>query len=75
MPPSLNSVRKTVTSFGKNANAYAQAEAPGTIDQSVDVLRNKYHQPVPGADLLMTDVYDQLMPEVQMASLRISVER
>jgi hypothetical protein len=46
MPPSLNSVRKTVTSFGKNANAYAQAEAPGTIDQSVDVLRNKYHQPV-----------------------------
>jgi hypothetical protein len=55
---------KTVTMLGMNANAYAQAEAPGTIDQLVDVLRTKYHRPVPGADLLMTDVYDQLMPEV-----------
>ena len=55
---------KTVTMFGKNANAYAQVEAPGTIDQLVDVLRNKYHRPVPGADLLMSNVYDQLMPEV-----------
>ncbi len=55
---------KTVTMFGKNANAYAQAEAPGTIDQLVDVLRDKYHRPVPGADLLMSNVYDQLMPEV-----------
>jgi hypothetical protein len=55
---------KTMTMFGKNANAYAQIEAPGTIDQLVDELRNKYHRPIPGADLLMSDVYDQLMPEV-----------
>jgi hypothetical protein len=55
---------KTVTMLGKNKNAYAQAAAVGTIDQIVDVLRNKYHRPVPGADLLMSNVYDQLMPEV-----------
>jgi len=38
---------KTLTFFGKNANAYAQVEAPGTIDQLIDVLRDKYHRPVP----------------------------
>jgi hypothetical protein len=30
----------------------------------VDELRNKYGRPIPGADLLMFNVYDQLMPEV-----------
>ena len=50
--------------LGKNANTYAQAAAPGTIDQLVDVLRDKYHRPIPGADLLMSNIYDQLMPEV-----------
>ena len=55
---------KTMTLIGKDANVYAQAEAPGTIDQLVDVLRDKYHRPVPAADLLMSDVYDQLMPQV-----------
>jgi hypothetical protein len=55
---------KTVTLFGKNSNKYAQVEAAGTIDQLVDVLRDKYHRPVPGADLLMSDPYKELMPEV-----------
>ena len=55
---------KTVTMFGKNANAYTQVEAAGTIDQLVDNLRTKYHRPLPGADLLMSNLYDQLMPEV-----------
>jgi hypothetical protein len=54
----------TLTMLGKNANVYAQAEAPGTIDQLVDQLRDKFHRPIPGADLLMSNVYDQLMPEV-----------
>src|ERR1700756_4224062 len=44
---------KTLTLLGKNA--YAQVEAPGTIDQLVYVLRDKYHRPVPAADLLMSD--------------------
>jgi hypothetical protein len=34
---------KTLTLLGKNANLYAQIEASGTIDQLVDVLRDKYH--------------------------------
>jgi len=55
---------KTVTLVGKTANVYTQVESPGTIDQLVDVLRDKYHRPVPAADLLMSDVYDQLMPQV-----------
>jgi len=55
---------KTLTLLGKNANLYAQIEAPGTIDQLVDVLREKYHRPVPAADLLMSDPYKQLMPQV-----------
>ena len=55
---------KTLTLLGKNTNLYTQVEAPGTIDQLVDVLRDKYHRPVPAADLLMSDPYRELMPEV-----------
>jgi hypothetical protein len=55
---------KTLTVLGKNANAYAQIDAPGTIDQLVDELRDKHHRPMPAADLLMSDPYGQLMPLV-----------
>jgi hypothetical protein len=55
---------KKLTLLGKDANLYAQADAPGTIDQLVDELRDKYHRPVPAADLLMSDPYNQLMPLV-----------
>ena len=55
---------KALTLVGKNANLYAQVEAPGTIDQLVDVLRDKYHRPVPAGDLLMSDPYKELMPPV-----------
>jgi hypothetical protein len=55
---------KTLTLWGKNSNVYTQIEAPGTIDQLEDVLRNKYHRPVPGADMLISDPYNALMPEV-----------
>ncbi len=55
---------KTLTVLHKNANAYAQAEVPGTLDHLVDALRDKFHKPVPGADLLLSNVYEQLMPSV-----------
>jgi hypothetical protein len=55
---------KTLTVVGKNANVYAQVEIPGTLDHLVDELRDTYHHPVPGADLLLSDVYGQLTPEV-----------
>jgi hypothetical protein len=55
---------KTLTLLGKHSNLYTQIEAPGTIDQLEDVLRNKYHRPVPGADMLISDPYKELMAEV-----------
>ena len=55
---------KTLTMLGKNANAFAKAEEPGSIDQLVDVLRKKYDRPVPAADLLMANPYDELIPQV-----------
>src|SRR6516165_1101809 len=55
---------KTVSLLGKNANIYGQVNASGSIDDLVDTLRDKYHRPVPGADLLMSNVYDQLIPQV-----------
>jgi hypothetical protein len=47
-----------------SGSGYAQVEIPGTLDHLVDELRDTYHRPVPGADLLLSDVYDQLVPEV-----------
>jgi hypothetical protein len=55
---------KTLSLLGKDANLYAQAEVPGDIDHLVEELRNTYHRPVPAADLLMADFYDQIMPLV-----------
>jgi hypothetical protein len=55
---------KTLSLLGKNANLYAQVDAPGTIDHLVDELLDKYHRPVPAADLLMSDPYKELMPQV-----------
>jgi hypothetical protein len=55
---------KTLTLFGKNAKAYAQAENPGSVDQLIATLRNKFQRPLPAADLLFSDAYTQLMPNV-----------
>jgi hypothetical protein len=55
---------KTLTLFGNNANLYTQIDVPGTIDNLVDVLREEYKRPLPAADLLMSNAYDQLMTDV-----------
>ncbi|MHC4574024.1 MAG: DUF2092 domain-containing protein, partial [Planctomycetota bacterium] len=55
---------KTLTLFGGNLNLYTQIEIPGTIDNLVDVLREEYNRPLPAADLLMSNVYDELMAGV-----------
>ena len=55
---------KTLTFLGKNANLYTQVDAPGTVDQLIDTLQDKYNRPLPGADLLMTNSYDELMQDV-----------
>jgi hypothetical protein len=55
---------KTLTLLGKTANLYTQVDVPGTIDHLVDTLRDKYHRPLPAADLLLSNAYDALMLDV-----------
>ena len=55
---------KTLTLFGKDANKYTQVDIPGTVDHLVDELKDKYGLPLPAADLLMTNSYDELMQGV-----------
>nr|WP_246752862.1 DUF2092 domain-containing protein [Sinorhizobium sp. BG8] len=52
---------KTLTLLGKDINKYTQVEIPGTVDHLVDELKDKYNLPLPAADLLMTNSYDELM--------------
>src|SRR5262249_60994149 len=40
---------KTVSLLGKEKNLYAQADVPGTIDNLVDVFRDKFHRPLSAA--------------------------
>lgn len=55
---------KTLTLFGDNANLYIQINVPGTVDNLVDVLQDEYDRPLPAADLLLSNVYDELMTDV-----------
>jgi hypothetical protein len=55
---------KTLTLLAKVVNLYGQVDVPGTVDHLINELREKYHRPVPGADLLMSNVYDELMSGV-----------
>jgi hypothetical protein len=60
----LMSNGKTLTLFGKNANVYFQADAPASVDQLVNELQEKFKRPMPAADLLLTNSYDELTSEV-----------
>jgi len=55
---------KTLTLIGKSKNIYTQIEVPGTLDHLLDVLRDKYNRPLPGADLFMSNPQEQLMSGV-----------
>ena len=54
----------TLTLLGKNANEFTQVDAAGTVDQLIDVLKDKYNRPLPAADLLMSNSYQELMEGV-----------
>lgn len=58
---------KKVAILGKNINAYAQVDAPGTTDQMYDRLRNDFGIQMPGADLLLTNVFEVLSKDVVVA--------
>jgi hypothetical protein len=55
---------KTLSVLGKNLNAYAQTDTTGSIDQLVAGLRNEFGVAIPGADLLLSNAYDELMKDV-----------
>ncbi len=55
---------KTLTLLGKTANLFTQVDVPGTVDHLVDELRDKYNRPLPAADLLLSNAYDELMLDV-----------
>ena len=55
---------KTLSILGKGENAYVQAEVPGTTDNLIDQLRDRFQRQIPGADLLLQNVYDALMTDV-----------
>ena len=51
---------KTLTILGKNLNAYAQLESPGTLEQLVERIRGGCTGSLPGVDLLLTRSYEDL---------------
>jgi hypothetical protein len=56
---------KTVTLLDRASNAYSQAAAPGTIDETLDMLVDKYGVRTPLADLLSNNLYSVLMKNVR----------
>ena len=55
---------KTLTLLGKEHNLYTQLDVPGTIDHLVDELKDTYQRPLPAADLLLSNAYDEMMRDV-----------
>jgi hypothetical protein len=57
---------KTATILGKHLNTYAQIESQGSIDQLINRL-NSGTVTLPGGDLLLANVFDELMMNVSEA--------
>ena len=55
---------KVVTIHGKNLNAYAQIDSPGTIDNAIQTVRAETGLDAPGAELLYADPYPGLVTDV-----------
>jgi hypothetical protein len=55
---------KTLTVHGKNINAFTQLETPGAVDPLIDRLRDEFGVSMPGADLLLSRVYEELIADV-----------
>jgi hypothetical protein len=55
---------KTLTMNDKDANGFAQIDSAGSVDQLIDVLREKHGVVAPGADLLLSNAFDVMMADV-----------
>jgi hypothetical protein len=58
---------KTVSVYGKHINGYAQFDAPGSVNQLIEVLRAGHGIALPAADLLLSNSYDVLVAGVKEA--------
>jgi hypothetical protein len=59
---------KTVSLYGNNAKSYVQADLAGGTDKMIDTLAGQSSVGLPGADLLLTNSYDELMANVTQGS-------
>jgi hypothetical protein len=53
-----------LTILDRDGKIFVQVDVPGPVDHLIDELRDKFAKPLPGADLLLPDVYDVLMDGV-----------
>ena len=58
---------KTTSVYGRHVNGYAQFEAPGSVDDLIQALREGHGIALPGADLLLTNAYAVLAEDIQEA--------
>ena len=59
---------QTATIVEVDDNIYAQLASPGSVDQLFDRLHREFSLQLPGADLLLTNSYDELMRDVLVAN-------
>jgi hypothetical protein len=55
---------KTVSLYGNNAKSYVQSDLAGNVDQMIATLQSRSGAGMPGADLLLSNSYDELMANV-----------
>jgi hypothetical protein len=55
---------KAATILNTDANVYTRLDAAGSVDQLIERLRADHAVTAPGADLLLANVYDELMEDV-----------
>jgi hypothetical protein len=60
---------KTLTVNNKDGKDYGQIDAAGTAEELIDLLREKYGVVAPGADLLLTNVFNIMMADVVEAAV------
>ena len=55
---------KTITLNNRGSNNFAQLNSPGSVDQVVDLMRDKYSVIAPGADLFLSNVFNMMTEDV-----------
>lgn len=58
---------EALTLYGKKVNAYAQNEAPESLDAFVNKAREERGVEIPGADLLLSNIHEELTEPVTEA--------